>query len=146
MHYLKCKFYFDVHPPLGKILVALAGLLLGYNRTFEFKSSEKYPNSVPYVTMWVMMAMFGVALVPLGWYTAVELGMSPWACHLVALMVLCGMLFLPVRWLGAKFPNRCRMVVHIEVHFVGFHVTVLYFHHSLLSYKVSQSTIPVSLM
>ncbi|KIM58534.1 glycosyltransferase family 39 protein [Scleroderma citrinum Foug A] len=88
-HYLKREFYFDVHPPLGKMLVALAGLLSGYNGTFEFKSGEKYPDSVPYVAMRVMMAMFGVALVPLGWYTAVELGMSPWACHLVALMVLC---------------------------------------------------------
>lgn len=90
-HYLKREFYFDVHPPLGKMLVALVGLLSGYNGTFEFKSGEKYPDSVPYVAMRVMMAMFGVALVPLGWYTAVELGMSPWACHLVALMVLCGM-------------------------------------------------------
>ena len=36
--------------------------------------------------------------------------------------------------------------MYIEVHFVGFHVTVLYFHHGLLSHKVSQSTIPVSPM
>jgi dolichyl-phosphate-mannose-protein mannosyltransferase len=90
-HYLKREFYFDVHPPLGKMIVGLAGLLSGYDGHFEFKSGEKYPESVPYVAMRVMLAMFGVALVPLGWYTAVELGMSDWACHLVALMVLCGM-------------------------------------------------------
>ena len=90
-HYLKREFYFDVHPPLGKMLVALAGLLTGYNGHFEFKSGEAYPDSVPYVAMRVIMATYGIALVPLGWYTAVELGMSQWACHLVALMVLCGM-------------------------------------------------------
>lgn len=89
-HYLKREFYFDVHPPLGKMLVGLAGLLSGYDGSFEFKSGEAYPDHVPYVAMRVMMAMFGVALVPLGWYTAVELGMSWRACHLVALMVLLG--------------------------------------------------------
>ena len=89
-HYLKQEFYFDVHPPLGKMLVGLVGLLSGYNGHFEFKSGEVYPPEVPYVAMRVMLAVFGVAMVPLGWYTAVELGMSWRACHLVALMVLCG--------------------------------------------------------
>ncbi|KAI6103674.1 glycosyltransferase family 39 protein [Pisolithus sp. B1] len=93
-HYLKREFYFDVHPPLGKMLVAFAGLLSGYDGNFEFKSGEKYPDTVPYVAMRVMMATFGVALVPLGWYTAVELGMSPWSCHLVAVMVLCDVAWL----------------------------------------------------
>jgi len=89
-HYLKREFYFDVHPPLGKMLVGLAGLLSGYDGGFEFKSGEKYPENVPYVAMRVMIATFGVAMVPLAWYTAVELGMSWKACHLVALMVLLG--------------------------------------------------------
>ncbi|KAF9053374.1 dolichyl-phosphate-mannose-protein mannosyltransferase [Panaeolus papilionaceus] len=93
-HYLKREFYFDVHPPLGKMLVGLAGLLAGYDGSFEFKSGEVYPDSVPYVAMRVMMATFGVGMVPLAWYTAVELGMSQWACHLTALMVL-----LDVGWL-----------------------------------------------
>ncbi|KIY70267.1 glycosyltransferase family 39 protein [Cylindrobasidium torrendii FP15055 ss-10] len=87
-HYLKREFYFDVHPPLGKMLVGLVGLLAGYDGSFEFKSGEKYPDEVPYVAMRVMLATFGVAMVPLGWYTSVELGMSQWACHLTALMVL----------------------------------------------------------
>jgi dolichyl-phosphate-mannose-protein mannosyltransferase len=82
-----------VHPPLGKILVGLAGLLSGYNGGYEFKSGEMYPQEVPYVAMRVIMATFGVLMVPLGWYTAVELGMSSRACHLVALMCLCGALF-----------------------------------------------------
>ncbi|KAF8147568.1 dolichyl-phosphate-mannose-protein mannosyltransferase [Crassisporium funariophilum] len=93
-HYLKREFYFDVHPPLGKMLVGLAGLLAGYDGTFEFKSGEVYPDSVPFVAMRVMLATFGVGMVPLAWYTAVELGMSQWACHLTAMMVL-----LDVGWL-----------------------------------------------
>ncbi|KAF9001718.1 dolichyl-phosphate-mannose-protein mannosyltransferase [Cyathus striatus] len=87
-HYLKREFYFDVHPPLGKMLVGLAGLLAGYDGHFEFKSGEKYPDHVPYTAMRVLLASFGVGMVPLSWLTAVELGMSTWACHLTALMVL----------------------------------------------------------
>ena len=72
------------------MIVGLVGLLSGYDGKYDFGSGEAYPASVPYVAMRVMLATFGVALVPLGWYTAVELGMSWMACHLVALMVLCG--------------------------------------------------------
>ncbi|KAG2019642.1 dolichyl-phosphate-mannose-protein mannosyltransferase [Coprinopsis cinerea AmutBmut pab1-1] len=93
-HYLKREFYFDVHPPLGKMLVGLAGLLAGYNGGFEFKSGETYPETVPYVAMRVMLATFGVLMVPLAWYTSLELGMSLWASHLTTLMVL-----LDVGWL-----------------------------------------------
>lgn len=97
-HYLKREFYFDVHPPLGKMLVGLTGLLTGYDGGFDFESGKVYPDNVPYVAMRVLMATYGVALVPLGWYTAVELGMSPWACHLVALMVLCGTCIFILTW------------------------------------------------
>ena len=72
------------------MLVGFAGLLSGYDGTFDFKSGGEYPDNVPYVAMRVMLATFGVAMVPLAWYTAVELGMSWMACHLVALMVLFG--------------------------------------------------------
>jgi dolichyl-phosphate-mannose-protein mannosyltransferase len=76
------------------MLVGLAGLLAGYDGGFEFKSGEAYPDSVPYVAMRVMLATFGVGMVPLAWYTAVELGMSQWSCHLTALMVLLGDYFM----------------------------------------------------
>lgn len=75
------------------MIVGLVGLLSGYDGHFDFKSGATYPAEVPYVAMRVMMAMFGVLMVPLGWYTAVELGMTRRACHLVALMVLCGTSF-----------------------------------------------------
>ncbi|KAN0062959.1 Dolichyl-phosphate-mannose--protein mannosyltransferase 2 [Thecaphora frezii] len=87
-HYLKQEFYFDVHPPLGKMLVGLAGLLSGYRGQFDFKSGEVYPADVNYVGMRVILAMFGVAMVPLAWFTSGGLGWNWRARHLLALMVL----------------------------------------------------------
>jgi len=145
-HYLKREFYFDVHPPLGKMLVGLAGLLSGYNGGFEFKSGEAYPDSVPYVAMRVMMATYGVLMVPLGWYTAVELGMSTRACHMVALMCLCGTLLLARHSLKLApnlARNRCRLVMHIAVHSLGFYVALLHFHHRVWSIKIPQSAVSV---
>lgn len=88
-HYLKHEFYFDVHPPLGKMLVGLAGLLSGYGGQFEFKSGEAYPQDVNYVGMRIMLAMFGVAMVPIAYSTSGALGWNWRARHLLALMVLC---------------------------------------------------------
>lgn len=89
-HYLKREFYFDVHPPLGKMLVAFVGLLSGFDGNYEFKSGETYPDSVPYQAMRVWLSMFGAAMVPLAWYTATELHFSMRSRHLVTLMVLFG--------------------------------------------------------
>lgn len=43
--------------------------------------------------MRVMLATFGVLCIPLAWYTAKELRFSNLACHMVTIMVLCGMPF-----------------------------------------------------
>lgn len=128
-HYLKREFYFDVHPPLGKMLVGLAGLLGGYDGSFDFKSGTEYPATVPYVAMRVMLASFGVGMVPLAWYTAVELGMSWWACHLTALMVLLGEpLFLPffIFTFWMLIVHRCWLARHFEIHLARFYAPVLH--------------------
>lgn len=88
-HYLKREFYFDVHPPLGKMLVGLSGHLAGYNGSFEFKSGERYPEEVNYVFMRLFNATFAALCVPVAYYTARQLRFSRPAVWLVSVMVLC---------------------------------------------------------
>lgn len=132
-HYLKREFYFDVHPPLGKMLVGLAGLLSGYDGTFEFKSGEKYPDSVPYITMRVMLALFGVAIVPLAWFTAKELRFTNRACHLVTIMTLCGRSF--ISQLSSELtPCRSGLALHQPIHLARLDASLLYLYHRVLSH------------
>ncbi|RKP09865.1 dolichyl-phosphate-mannose-protein mannosyltransferase [Thamnocephalis sphaerospora] len=88
-HYLKHDFYFDVHPPLGKVLVGLAGALAGYDGSFDFKSGSVYPEGLNYTAMRVILATFGALLVPLAYGTAHELGFSNRAAFLAGVLILC---------------------------------------------------------
>lgn len=88
-HYISRTYYFDVHPPLGKMLVGLSGYMAGYNGSFEFKSGEKYPDWVDYTFMRQFNAFFGAVIVPIAYLTAKELNFKRPAVWLVTLMVLC---------------------------------------------------------
>jgi dolichyl-phosphate-mannose-protein mannosyltransferase len=83
-NYIRRQFYFDVHPPIGKMLVALSGVLAAYGGGFEFKSGEDYPSDLHYAVMRSFLAVFGAMVVPLAFLTAKELGFSLKASILVA--------------------------------------------------------------
>ena len=92
--YLKRSFYHDVHPPLAKMLNGLAGYIARYDGSFEFKSGDVYPDSVDFVTMRVFNAIFGALLVPMAYYTAIQLHLSQPAAVFMAVLVLGGILLL----------------------------------------------------
>lgn len=56
----------DVHPPLAKLLITLAGWLAGFDGDFDFKDIGKdyLEPGVPYVAMRLLPAILGVLTVP----------------------------------------------------------------------------------
>jgi dolichyl-phosphate-mannose-protein mannosyltransferase len=89
-HYVKRDFYFDVHPPLGKVLLGLSALFAGYDGSFPFESGKEYPSNVNYSVMRMFCALWGALMVPLAYMTARELKFSRWASFAAATMILCG--------------------------------------------------------
>ncbi|KAG2014255.1 mannosyltransferase 1 [Coprinopsis cinerea AmutBmut pab1-1] len=67
--YIRSRYFMDVHPPLAKLLITLAGFLGGYDGKFDFKEIGKVYENVPYVAMRMLPATLGVATIPLAYLT-----------------------------------------------------------------------------
>lgn len=74
--YIKGKFFMDVHPPLAKLLITLAGWLAGFNGEFDFKDIGKdyVEPAVPYVAMRLLPAILGILTIPAMFLTLKALG------------------------------------------------------------------------
>lgn len=87
--YIKGIFFFDVHPPLAKMLFAGIGLLGGFNGNFQFeKIGDEYPADVPYVLMRQLSAFSGVATVILLYVTLKASGVRPVVALVTALLLI----------------------------------------------------------
>ncbi|KAI9012737.1 Dolichyl-phosphate-mannose-protein mannosyltransferase-domain-containing protein [Gaertneriomyces semiglobifer] len=77
-YYLRREYYFDVHPPLGKMLLAAVAWFLGYDGHFLFdKIGLDYAeNNVPYVGLRLFPASCGALIIPVVFLTLKELGLS----------------------------------------------------------------------
>ncbi|KAF2839036.1 glycosyltransferase family 39 protein [Patellaria atrata CBS 101060] len=64
--YIKGRFFMDVHPPLAKLLITLAGFLAGFDGNFDFKEIGKdyLEPGVPYVAMRLLPAVCGILTIP----------------------------------------------------------------------------------
>lgn len=89
-YYLQRTYFFDVHPPFGKLLFALMGWLVGYDGHYLFENiGESYlENKVPYVALRAMPATLGALTVPVVFQIMWESGYSLPACVLSAGLVL----------------------------------------------------------
>jgi dolichyl-phosphate-mannose-protein mannosyltransferase len=89
-YYLQRTYFFDVHPPFGKLLFAFAGWLVGYKGEFLFDNiGDSYiTNKVPYVAYRSMPAMMGALTVPTVFLIMWESGYSLPACLTAAGLVL----------------------------------------------------------
>lgn len=89
-YYLQRTYFFDVHPPFGKLLFALMGWFVGYDGHFLFDNiGDSYiDNKVPYVAFRAMPALMGSLTVPTVFLIMWESGYSLPACILSAGLVL----------------------------------------------------------
>ncbi|NXD59084.1 POMT2 transferase, partial [Corvus moneduloides] len=87
-YYINRTFFFDVHPPLGKMLIGLAGYLSGYDGTFPFqKPGDRYEKH-NYIGMRGFCAFLGSCLVPFAYLTVLELSKSLPAALLTAFILI----------------------------------------------------------
>merc|ERR1719273_377783 len=89
--YLKNTFFFDSNPPLGKMLVALAGYLAGFDgkgANFDRIGAE-YGETVPVFALRLVPAVCGSLLTPTVYLILGQLGpRCHWAGAAAGLMVL----------------------------------------------------------
>ncbi|KAJ5120567.1 Glycosyl transferase family 39 [Penicillium bovifimosum] len=85
-YYLQRTYFFDVHPPFGKLLFALMGWLIGFDGGFLFENiGDSYiDNNVPYLSLRAMPATLGALTIPVVFLIMWESGYSLPACVLAA--------------------------------------------------------------
>lgn len=72
------------------MLVAVGGLVAGYDGSFAFASGADYPLGLHYGIMRMFVASFGAMIVPLVYIAAVQLRFRQPTAILVTLMTLFG--------------------------------------------------------
>lgn len=86
--YINRTFFFDVHPPLGKMLIALSGKLTGYNGTYAFeKPGDKY-NGTRYEGMRIFCTTLGALIVPMSFDIVHDLTRSVQASLMASAYIL----------------------------------------------------------
>jgi len=90
--YIKGKFFMDVHPPLAKMLIALAGWLAGFDGEFDFKDIGKdyLESSVPYVAMRLFPAVCGILTIPTMYLTLKASGCRTTTAALGSALIIFG--------------------------------------------------------
>jgi len=87
--YINGTFFFDVHPPLGKMMIAGMGAISGYNGTHPFeKPGQPYDDWSQYLGMRVGCTLLGCAIVPFSFLTVWEFTGSLLASSLAAVFLV----------------------------------------------------------
>ena len=88
--YITGNYFMDVHPPLGKLLITLAGFLSGFDGVFDFKEIGKsyIGKFVPYTSMRLLSASLGLLIPIIGFRTVRNFGYSLTAATITGLLLV----------------------------------------------------------
>lgn len=77
--YIKGTYFFDVHPPLSKMMFAGIGSLAGFKGNFNFENiGDFFPKDVPYYALRLFSATCGVLTAIFMYLTLRCSGVKPW--------------------------------------------------------------------
>lgn len=85
--YLSHQYYFDIHPPLGKMILALAGFLAKVKPGFYFETGSEYYD-FNFLALRFLPALFGSLLVLLVYFFVREIGLSRKVAFLSGFMII----------------------------------------------------------
>ena len=88
--YLKGEFFFDLHPPLARLLVTLSAWIGRFDANFSFYGigADYLKPGVPYVVMRGFCALAGVLIIPIGFVTMRGMEISLHTAATVATMLI----------------------------------------------------------
>lgn len=88
-YYLERTFFFDVHPPFAKMLIAFIGFLSGYDGSFKFDEIgySYVQNPAPFLQYRCFNALLGTLTVPIMFNTLKELNFKAVTCAFGGLLV-----------------------------------------------------------
>lgn len=91
-YYLQRTFFFDVHPPLAKLMLAAVGYLIGFDGVYNFgEIGQSYAkHQVPYIVLRSLPATLNVASVCLVYSILKESGFSVLTCAMTSTLYLLG--------------------------------------------------------
>ncbi|TSC92202.1 MAG: dolichyl-phosphate-mannose-protein mannosyltransferase [Candidatus Berkelbacteria bacterium Licking1014_96] len=86
--YLNHKYFFDIHPPLGKLMISGIAKLSGYKTGFDFKEiGEKYPDN-SYIWLRLLPVIFGTLLPLVIFFLARNLKLSTLTSFAAGLLII----------------------------------------------------------
>lgn len=88
-YYLERTFFFDLHPPLAKMLIAFIGYLSGYDGSFKFDEigNSYVQNPAPYLQYRCFNALLGTMTVPIMFNTLKEFNFKAITCAFGSFLV-----------------------------------------------------------
>lgn len=86
--YFTHQYYFDIHPPLGKLMIAGFANLFGFNPEIGFEKIGEAANSHALLILRFLPALFGVLFILVVYQIVIALGGSKKAAFLAGLLIV----------------------------------------------------------